>query len=116
MTPERKEQLFNLIENRVRVLLIFSPPTFGIILGGALFSLWRITAAAGPGLPNENVTVAMAGVSIAVLAFIGVRSFRVFSGMPTRFPTLLRAAPFSAALGLIAGAVIAALKAAGKIH
>lgn len=116
MNEQRKKQFADLVENRVRVLLIIAPPTFGMILGGVLVSLWgRAFGGVPQRLPHDYVTVAFAMISVAVLALISRWSALVWRGKTTRFPTVLKAAPFTSAFGLALGTLVAALKSAGLI-
>lgn len=112
-----REQLMDRMETRLTTLLIFIPPTFGIIAGGVAVSAYRrLTGLEVPKLPHDYVTLGLALFCCAAFLVIGYFSIRVYRGARTRFPRLLRIAPFTAAAGLLFGLMIASLKAAGKIH
>ena len=105
------------IETRLTTLLIFIPPTFGIIAGGVAVSAYRrLIGLEAPRLPHDYVTLGLALFCCAAFSVIGYFSVRVYRGARTRFPRLLRIAPFTALAGIIFGVIIASLKAAGKIH
>lgn len=112
-----RAQLFDRLEPRITTLLIFTPPTLGVIAGGVAVSAYRrLSGLDLPRLPHDYVTLGLSVFCLAGFLVIGYLSARVYRGQPTRFPRLLRIAPFTTAAGLVFGVVIASLKAAGKIH
>mgnify|MGYP000048828932 CR=1 FL=1 len=112
-----REQLFDRLEPRITTLLIFAPPTLGVIAGGVAVNAYRrLSGLDLPRLPHDYVTVGLLVFCCAGFLVIGYLSARVYRGRLTRFPRLLRIAPFTAAVGIVFGVVIAWLKAVGKIH
>lgn len=111
-----REQLFDRLESRLTILLIFAPPTLGVIAGGVGVSAYRrLTGLELQSLPHDYVTLGLGIFCCAGFLAIGYFSARVYRGAQTRFPRLLRIAPFTAAAGLVFGIVMASLKAAGRI-
>jgi hypothetical protein len=112
-----REQLFDRLEPRITTLLIFAPPTLGVIAGGVAVNAYRrLSGLDLPRLPHDYVTLGLLVFCCAGFLVIGYFSARVYRGARTRFPRLLRIAPFTALAGFILGIIIASLKAAGKIH
>lgn len=112
----RRKQVLDMLEPRIMTLLIFTPPTLGIILGGVAVSAYRRMSGIDIlRLPNDYVTFGLCIFCVLGLSVVGYFSTRVYRGGQTRFPRLLRVAPFTAIAGLAFGVVIASLKAMGKI-
>ncbi len=113
---ERRRRVMDLLEPRLMTVLIFLPPTLGIILGGVAVTAYRrLTGLLQPQLPGDYVTLGLGIFCICGLGLILFLSVRVYRGAATRFPRLLRIAPLTAVAGLIFGTTIAYLKAVGRI-
>lgn len=111
-----RAHLMDRLETRLTTLLIFAPPTLGVIAGGVGVSAYRRLAGLELArLPYDYVTVGLAVFCGVGFSVIGYFSARVYRGAQTRFPRLLRIAPFTAAAGLAFGIIMALLKAAGRI-
>lgn len=93
---------------RKMTLLIFSPPTFGMVFGGALVAIWRaFNEPASDSVPDSTVSYVMAAVSLLVLLGLCLRSLFVRRGSRTQFPKLWRLVPYTACAGILSGLVIA---------
>jgi len=100
------------VHGRVQTLLLLGPPAFGVALGGALVGLVRLLA--GEPEPDSHafvVTLSIAGVAAAALAFFLIGAVRVRRGAHTYFPRLWRSVPWTAAGGLLFGLVAAGIRA-----
>lgn len=114
---EKRRRVMDMLEPRIMTLLIFAPPTLGVILGGvAVAAYQRLTGLELHRIPGDYVTLGLGLFCLAGLGILVFLSIKVWRGRETRFPRLLRLAPFTALAGLAFGLTIAGLKAAGKIH
>lgn len=114
---EKRRRLLDMLEPRIMTLLIFAPPTLGVVLGGVAVSTFRRFAGLElPRIPGDYVTLGLGIFCALGLSVIGLFVRNAWLGKPTRFPRLMRVAPFSALAGLVFGTTIASLKAAGIIH
>lgn len=114
---ESRRRVLDIIEPRLMTILIFLPPTAGIILGGVFVTAYRRLMGQPQALnQSDSVTMGLGIFSLVGLVVILLLSFRVYRGAPTRFPRLLRVAPITALAGIAFGTIIAWLKATNRIH
>lgn len=114
---ERRRRVLDLLEPRLVTILIFMPPTFGAVLGGVAITTYRrFTGHLARQIPGDYVTLGLGIFTICGLGVISFLSIRAYRGGATRFPRLLRVAPFTAVAGLILGLALAWLKATHRIH
>jgi hypothetical protein len=93
-------------------LLLLSPPAFGAALGGALVRLVRIAFFhAATDQTGMTITLVIGTVASLVIGGICFRTCKVSQGAQTDFPKLLRAAPYTAALGIALGLTAAIAQA-----
>jgi hypothetical protein len=113
---ERRRRVMDILEPRLMTILLILPPTLGAILGGVAVTAYRrLTGQLKAQISQDYVTLGLGIFCTCGLGVILFLSARVYRGATTRFPRLLRIAPFGVAAGLIFGTVVASLKAAGRI-